>query len=173
MIKERKIHKILREMFSKQPEWDNQTIIKNELEKYGVFCEQPTVSRALEDINAKNGKKERKKANVNERDKIPDGWYLRKATIEEIKLVMLKNVFNETTDSNSQFIKDDIKIAILKTKPFYNKILAQNIQDTFKSEIYSILCSGDTDIIIYYRKEEPESRIEKIIEEYISTRTSE
>jgi len=148
MDKSNLIYQDLRELFSKKRFWDSATDIHKAIEnkKRDYPHSYSTVKRKLDDMGVIEDEK---------------GLYLKDENANELFLLIEK--FKEIKDKPT-FIKD-IQTAVLKTKPYYNEMLAKQIEKTFKEEVYSTICSGDTDIVIFYKKTETESRIEKIIEE--------
>ena len=169
MSKEESIlNKTLKEMFSQKPIWETQKAIEEKLKKLKVKCSQSGISRALKEIGARDGNLERRNTLENEKSHIPNGWYLKSTTIFDNELALLKNMFNEATAEDSLFVTE-IHTSIIKTKPYYNGMIANQIEKTFVDEVYSTLCSGNSDVIVFYTKDENESRYEKSISELFRT----
>jgi len=100
-----------------------------------IELSQSTVSRYLKNIKAK-------------RDENGD-WFLDKSNAFERNISVLQELFNESTANNSNFY-GDLKIAAFKTLPYYNRRLAQKIEDTFTDEICCAFCPDDENVIVYF-----------------------
>lgn len=130
--------KKLIELFNEKRIWDSQKAIIERLHEEGITWSQSTISRYLKSIGAEQN---------------DNGQYsLDKISAYEQNLASLSELIGMATDSRSIFVTE-IKSAVVKSKPNYNRLLAKKIEETF-AEVYSTFCPNDTDIIIYYLESE-------------------
>jgi arginine repressor len=107
------------------------------LRKQGIELTQPTISRYLAHLKAV-------------KDADTGFWSLEKASAYERNFSELERLLDNTRDVLPNF-SVDLKIAVLKTKPHFNSLIAKKINDTFVDEVVEVFCPNDTSIIIVYR----------------------
>jgi len=149
---------LLKELFIEQSVWKTEEAIQKKLKRRDIKCSQSSISRALKEIGAIDGKK----------DGTAKGWYLDKQTTDFNNLRFLKRTFSQAV--NIEFpVVTELKTMIIRTKPCYNVMLAKKIKDVFitdndNNEVISVICADDTDVIVYYKTTEgQDSNFEKSI----------
>jgi arginine repressor len=132
--KQGEVEGYIRELFNERGGWGNQQEIARAINnRHGTNFVQSTIHRALDKMKA---------------EKIEGEWTLEPDQLYANNLSDLQSFFKESVDNNVVFSKG-LEIYMLKTKPYFNAILAKKIQDTFKDEICCVMCPNPTDLMIF------------------------
>jgi arginine repressor len=132
--------KILRELFAEKPKWDKQSDIMKEMADKGISAvSTATLYRWLIEIGAKPTMTKKGQ------------WVLeKKDSSHDLHLSILESIFQQTRDERPIFFRG-VKVAVLQTKPNFNRLTADAIQDAFEDEVICVFCPDDINIVIYYK----------------------
>jgi arginine repressor len=152
------VESYIRELFNEESDrWESQQKIVDEIKKrHNISFHQTTIKRALTKMKA---------------EKIDGEWTLEHALLREDNLSELRKFSRKLLDDSAVFSKGH-EIYMLKTKPYYNALMAKKIQDAFKDEVYCVMCPNITDLIIFSsgnpcNKDGASREFEKVISEMI------
>jgi arginine repressor len=152
------VESYIRELFNEDADrWESQQKIADEIKKrHNISFHQTTIKRALTKMKA---------------EKIDGEWTLERALLREDNLSDLRKSSRKSLDDSAVFSKGH-EIYMLKTKPYYNALMAKKIQDAFKDEICCVICPNITDLIIFgsgnpCNKDSASREFEKVISEMI------
>jgi arginine repressor len=160
--KQGEVERYIRELFNDRGGWKSQQEITDAInERHGTYFVQSTINRALRKMKA---------------EKIDGEWTLEPALLYANNLSDLRRFFREAIDNSIVFSKG-LEMYMLKTKPYFNTLLAKKIQDTFRDEICCVMCPNPTDLIIFSggspcEKNSASREFEKVISKMIEDEKS-
>ena len=134
----KEIKSALEELFQRKPEYDTQGQIIADLKNRGIETTQPTLSRALSDL---------------EIERNSSGKWAKSESAENLR--QLEKTF-EYCGGTFRFprLYRKVDVVILKTKPDFNTVLAKQISETFPNEVLCTICPDNKNVIIYYKLKE-------------------
>jgi arginine repressor len=132
----RVIEEAIRRFLNENHECKNYKPIRDYLQRQGIKLTQPSISRYLKRLKAT-------------KDPATGFWSLEKITAYERNLLELEKLFETTRDTLPSFSKN-VKIAVLKTKPHFNSLIAKQIRETFVDEVVGAFCPNDAVIVVLY-----------------------
>lgn len=143
------IEEVIRKFLNDNRECKDYKPMQAYLRKQGIELTQPTISRYLKRLQAV-------------KDADTGFWSLEKATAYERNLSELEKLFNDTRDVLPIF-SPDVKVAVLKTKPHFNSLIAKKIHNTFVDEVVDVFCPNDAGIVILYHSRQDDPLFEKVL----------
>ena len=136
----KEIKSALEELFQRKPEYDTQGQIIPDLKNRGIETTQPTLSRALSDL---------------EIERNASGKWAKSESAENLR--QLEKTF-EYCGGTFRFprLYRKVDVVVLRTKPDFNTVLAKQISETFPNEVLCTICPDNKNVIIYYKLKEKE-----------------
>lgn len=137
----KEIKTALEELFNLNPEYETQGQIISDLKNMGIEATQATLSRALSDLKIERNS---------------SGKWAKSESTENLR--QLEKTF-EYCGGTFRFprLYSKIDVVILRTKPDFNTVLAQQITEAFPKEVLCTICPDNKHVIIYYKLKEKEN----------------
>jgi arginine repressor len=131
------------ELFAEQEEFKGQPEIVEALKVKGILTKQVMVSRVLKELEIERNEN--------------GFWTLSDKGEYKQRLKKLEELFAKAGGSPRLYSR--VEMAMLRTEPNYNVLLARQIADTFDYEVLSTICPNETDVVIYYQRRKKGPRV--------------